>query len=91
MCATSFAPTRACERQIFTERLPTVVAPYARRTRRLTDVFTLIGFALGGEAGKRLVAGKGISASPDTLLRLIQRAPELSQATPRVLGVDDWS
>lgn len=38
-----------CARQIFTERLPTVVAPYARRTTRLTDVFTLIVCALGGK------------------------------------------
>lgn len=86
-----FCQNPECSRRIFTERLPTVVAPYARRTNRLTDVFTLIGFALGGEAGKRLVAGMGLSASPDTLLRLIQHAPETAHATPRVLGVDDWS
>lgn len=80
-----------CSRQIFTERLPTVVAPYAHRTLRLTEVFTLIGFALGGEAGKRLVQGMGLVTSPDTLLRLIQAAPEDQHSTPRVLGVDDWS
>ena len=86
-----FCANQACARQIFTERLPTVVAPYARRTMRLTDVFTLIGFALGGEAGKRLVAGMGLSSSPDTLLRLIHIAQEPAHATPRVLGVDDFS
>jgi transposase len=80
-----------CARQIFAERLPTVVAPYARRTTRLTDVFTLISFALGGEAGKRLVAGMGLSASPDTLLRLIRAQPEEQAPTPRILGVDDFS
>lgn len=80
-----------CARQIFTERLPTVVAPYARRTTRLTDVFTLIGFALGGEAGKRLVAGMGLAASPDTLLRLIRGQAEQAVPTPRVLGVDDFA
>ena len=86
-----FCVNQECTRQIFTERLPTVVAPYARRTRRLTDVFTLIGFALGGEAGKRLVAGMGLVASPDTLLRLIHSQEESSVPTPRVLGVDDFS
>ena len=79
-----------CPRRIFTERLPTIVAPSARRTNRLTDVFTLIGFALGGEAGKRLVAGMGLSTSPDTLLRLMHAQPEEQVATPRVLGVDDF-
>jgi transposase len=86
-----FCPNPACARQIFTERLPSVVAPYARRTLRLSDVFTLIGFALGGEAGKRLVAGMGLSSSPDTFLRLIRARPEESVPTPRVLGVDDFS
>jgi transposase len=80
-----------CGRQIFTERLPTVVAPYARRTTRLSDVLTLIGFALGGEAGKRLVDAMRLTTSPDTLLRLIHGAQETAHATPRVLGVDDFS
>ncbi len=41
-----------CQRQIFAERLPNVVVPYARRTLRLHDLLTLIGFAVGGEAGE---------------------------------------
>jgi transposase len=86
-----FCSNQECARQIFTERLPSVVEPYARRTTRLTDVFTLIGFALGGEAGQRLVAGMGLEASPDTLLRLIHAQPEEQVPTPRVLGVDDFS
>src|SRR5690348_4585950 len=56
-----FCSTLECARQIFTERLPTVVAPYARRTTRLREVLTLIGFALAGEAGKRLAAGMGLA------------------------------
>jgi transposase len=80
-----------CGRKIFTERLPNVVAPYAHRTLRLTEVFTLIGFALGGQAGKRLMEGMGLATSPDTLLRLLRAAPEKEHPTPRVLGVDDFS
>ena len=86
-----FCCNPACARQIFAERLPTVVAPYARRTLRVTDVFALIGFALGGEAGKRLATGMGLATSPDTLLRLIRTQPEEQVSTPRVLGVDDFS
>lgn len=86
-----FCLNLACSRQIFVERLPNVVAPYARRTSRLTDLLTLIGFALGGEAGRRLVDGMGLTTSPDTLLQLIHRAQETTHATPRVLGVDDFS
>jgi transposase len=40
-----FCSNSECARQIFTERVPSVVAPYARRTTRLTEVLTLIGFA----------------------------------------------
>src|SRR5215472_4837700 len=50
-----FCPNKECKRRIFTERLPGVVAPYARRTTRLTDLLTLIGFAMGGETGNCLV------------------------------------
>ena len=86
-----FCVNKDCVRQIFTERIPTVVAPYARRTTRLTDVFTLIGFAVGGEAGKRLAAGMGLFTSPDTLLGLIRAQAEEPAPTPLVLGVDDFS
>src|SRR5438874_156830 len=71
--------------------LPSVVEPYARRTNRLTDVYVLLGFALGGEAAKRLATGMGLATSPDTLLRLIRAQPEEQVSTPRVLGVDDFS
>ncbi len=40
-----FCRNKACVRQIFTERLPGMVVPYARCTIRLTDLFALIGFA----------------------------------------------
>ena len=86
-----FCLNHDCVRQIFTERLPSVIAPSARRTMRLTDIFTLIGFALGGEAGKRLVRDMGLSTSPDTLLGLIRAQQERPFPTPRVLGVDDFS
>jgi transposase len=41
-----FCHNQQCQRRIFTERLPDVVAPYSRRTTRLADLLTLIGFAL---------------------------------------------
>src|SRR5205823_3104679 len=43
-----------CARSIFCERIPSVVAHYARQTARLTSALELLGFALGGEAGARL-------------------------------------
>jgi transposase len=86
-----FCRQPACSRRIFTERLPAVVAPYARRTTRLTEVVRLLAFALGGELGARVVERLGMATSPATLLRLIRRTAVVAAPTPRVLGVDDWA
>jgi len=83
--------TVACARRIFAERVPRLAAPYARRTCRCSDVLTAIAFALGGEAGARLLPRLGLQASPDTLLRLTRRAPSPPVATPVALGVDDFA
>jgi transposase len=86
-----FCRTPDCPRRIFTERLPALVAPYARRTTRLAEVLRLLAFALGGEAGGRLVARLRMAVSPATLLRLIRRTVLPARATPRLLGIDDWA
>ena len=86
-----FCRQPTCSRRIFTERLPAVVAPYARRTSRLTEVVRLLAFALGGELGARVVEGLGMAAGPATLLRRIRRTEVIAAPTPRVLGVDDWA
>jgi transposase len=86
-----FCRASDCPRRVFTERLPTLVAPYARRTTRLVEVLRLVAFALGGEAGARLVARLRMAVSPATLLRLIRRTVLPTQATPRRLGLDDWA
>jgi hypothetical protein len=45
----------------------------------------------GAEAGARLLKPLEMPASPDTLLRLMHRAPLPAEKKPRVLGVDDWA
>jgi transposase len=80
-----------CPRRIFTERLPEVVAPWARRTRRLVAWLLAVGLALGGAAGVRLCRRLGCPLSRQTLLHLIRRLPLTGDRTPRVLGVDDFA
>ena len=46
-----FCPNGACARRIFTERLPRMVARYARRTCRLQSALEVLGLVLGGEVG----------------------------------------
>ena len=86
-----FCPNRHCRRRIFTERLSTVAAPWARRTLRLTQRLVALGVALGGKAGVRLSRQWGLAVSRNTLLRLLRRLPVPSLPTPTVLGVDDFA
>jgi hypothetical protein len=77
----------SCERHIFTERLPTFVAAYARKTQRLVTALRTIGMALGGQAGARLAARLRLPTSPATLLRLVQAAPMPQTPALQVVGV----
>ena len=80
-----------CTKRIFCERLPLMVAYYGRKTRRLNEALTLIGFLLGGEAGSRAALKLAMKTSPDTLLRRVRQAKLSRAETPRVLGVDDFA
>jgi hypothetical protein len=53
----------------------------------------VVGCALGGRPGQRLMGRLGIPLSADTLIRRVKGAARLP-AMPkviRVLGVDDWA
>jgi transposase len=86
-----FCDNPACPRRIFSERLAGIAAVAARRTERQREALLDLAAALGGEAGARLAAKRGMRVSPDTLLRLLRAAPEAERPTPAVLGVDDWA
>jgi transposase len=86
-----FCDEASCERVIFAERLPGVIAHYARRTERLEELFTHVSFALGGEPGARLLRELGVRVSGDTLLEHIRRTNLGRSQTPRILSVDDFS
>ena len=86
-----FCDEAACERAIFAERVPGVAARYARRTERLDDWLTHVSFALGGEAGARLLKDLGVLVSGDTLLHHIRSLHLQDHKTPRILSVDDFA
>ena len=82
-----------CERRIFTERPLNVCAPHARQTKRSDEIIAVVGRALGGRPGQRLMGRLGMPLSADTLIRRVKGAARWS-ALPhviRVLGVDDWA
>src|SRR2546423_14172007 len=86
-----FCRNRACRRRIFTERIPTVAAPWARRTLRLAQRLVALGMALGGRAGVQLGRAWDLAVSRTTLLRLLRGLPLPAVPTPRGLGVDDFA
>jgi transposase len=63
-----FCDTPDCPRRIFTERLPGVAAPHARRTDRLRAWLVHLAVTAGGEPGARLLHQLGIAACGDTVL-----------------------
>jgi transposase len=86
-----FCDVPGCSRRVFTERLPTTAAPYARRTQRATDALRVIALALGGAGGARLAASLGLRASATTLLHSIRSAQLPTAGAPRAVGIDDWA
>jgi len=86
-----FCRVPSCPRRIFTERLPTLVAPHGRWSQGLRGTVQQIGFALGGEAGARLAQILGMRTSPDTLLNLIRATPLPTVDDVRLLGLDEWA
>jgi transposase len=80
-----------CVRRILTERLPDLVAVYARKTCRLVAALRAIGMALGGNAGARVAARLRIPTSAATLLRLVRGAPISAIPDLQAVGVDEWA
>lgn len=86
-----FCDNRGCQRRIFTERLPQLTAPWARRTQRMTQQIQDTGAALGGAAAARLMQKQGYSFSRDTILRSLVRLPLPPVGALKQLGVDDFA
>ncbi len=81
-----------CKRRVFTERLPKIVARYARKTERLADALRELAFLAGGEAAARIARAFGLSVSPDALLDALHKTPSTASfPPPKVLGVDDFA
>ena len=86
-----FCLNEDCNRCIFTERLPSVVAPWARRTERYSQHLQVMALELGGSAAARLSHLLGYGHSRNTFLTLLARMPLPKIVTPRILGVDDFA
>ncbi len=84
---------QGCDRQTFSDRLPEVAQPSARRTCRVAHLTRLFGHAAGGRPAERLMSSLGLPQSDDTILRSLKRHSSARDqaATLRVVGIDDWA
>ncbi|NJO82105.1 MAG: ISL3 family transposase [Blastochloris sp.] len=86
-----FCCHHACARRIFTERLPDLAPPSARKTQRLDTALRTIGMALGGIAGARLATQLQMPISPTTMQRLVCTTPLPSVPPLQAIGIDEWA
>src|ERR1700734_3862519 len=83
-----------CDRRIFTERVPGLASPFARRTVRLAEIVRLIGYNAGGRPSERLMKGLGMPVSDTTILAGLRKYAGARSETGslassvRVAGVD---
>ena len=83
---------RRCPQRTFSECIEPLAVARQRRTVRLIQAVRILRYALGGEAAARLGEKLGMPVSGPTVLRELRRAGcPPPQASPVVVGIDDWA
>jgi transposase len=83
-------PTLRCVYQTFREQVPGVTERYQRRTPRLAKVIGLMGVAVAGRLGARLLSLFAVAISATTVLRLVMARP-VAEERARAVCVDDFA
>lgn len=79
---------RRCAQSTFSEQIPGLTTPFARRTPLLTEALVKVALSLAGRAGARLAAGLAMPCCRDVLIRLIRAQPLPDAGQIEVLGDD---
>jgi transposase len=80
-----------CAQSTFSEQIPGLTAPFARRTPALTDALVEIALSLAGRPGSRLAGKLAMPCSRDVLIRLIRARTLPGTRHVEVLGIDDFA
>lgn len=82
---------RGCAVRFFTGDLPGIAEIRGRRTCRADGITQLMGHALGGRPGERIMSRIGLAVSDDTILRRLKRRARSATGLVQVVGVDEWA
>jgi hypothetical protein len=77
-----------CPQSTFSEQIPGLTTPFARRTPPLTEALVKVALSLAGRPGSRLSAELAMPCCRDVLIRLIRARPLPGAGRIEVLGVD---
>src|SRR6266487_4300231 len=86
-----FCRTATCQRKVFAERLPELVQPWARISKRLLEELKAIGLSASAEVSERLAPRLGMQVKAPTLLCYLRSISPPADAPVRVLGIDDFA
>ena len=86
-----FCSTEDCPQRIFTERIPDVVKPWARKTLQWFTLMLPVAQELGGRPAERLGTTLHMPVSDQSALRYILRYPDSPAAPVKILGVDEFA
>ena len=75
----------------FSEQIPGLTTPFARRTPPLSEALAEVALALAGRPGSRIAAKLAMPCCRDVLIRLIRAQPLPGAGRIEVLGVDDFA
>src|SRR6266568_2860064 len=91
VCASLLAGQRPARAKSEPSRLPDLVQPWARVSKRLLEDLKAIGLAAEASVSERLAPRLGMKVKAPTLLRYLRTIPAPSDTPVRVLGLDDFA
>jgi hypothetical protein len=70
-----------CQRKTFADHLPDIALTFARRTKRISEIATLLWHSTGGRPDERLMRWLGMPISDDRIRRQLKRDAMVHRST----------
>jgi Transposase and inactivated derivatives len=80
-----------CKKKVFSQRLPSGIRRYSRRTERAEEQLTQLSLEVSGRKGSWISKLIRIPVSPSTCLRMANKCDVPVCQGIRYIGIDDWA